>query len=413
MASERLTFTNDRGDELAARLERPDGPPTAYALFAHCFTCSKDLRAARTISKALCDRGFAVLRFDFTGLGESEGDFSDTNFSSNAQDLVAAAHFLDAQYEAPSLLIGHSLGGAAVLQAAHDMPSVQAIATIGAPAEPSHVMQLLDDEIDTIQSEGEASVTLAGRSFTIKKQFLDDLEAQHMRDTIGDLDRPLMIFHSPVDQTVGVENAAAIYQAAKHPKSYVSLDQADHLLTNPDDATYVAHVISALAVRYLDAESVATPPDDAPGDADAPESGVTATTGTEGYRTEMQARHHALVGDEPASLGGEDTGPTPYEYLSAGLASCTTMTLQMYARRKDWPLEKAHVEVQHNKIHAKDCDNCETESGKIDRFTRTVTVEGDLSDEQRARLLEIANKCPVHRTLHSEINVVTTAAELA
>lgn len=413
MASERLTFTNDRGDELAARLERPDGPPTAYALFAHCFTCSKDLRAARTISKALCDRGFAVLRFDFTGLGESEGDFSDTNFSSNAQDLVAAAHFLDAQYEAPSLLIGHSLGGAAVLQAAHDMPSVQAIATIGAPAEPSHVMQLLDDEIDTIQSEGEASVTLAGRSFTIKKQFLDDLEAQHMRDTIGDLDRPLMIFHSPVDQTVGVENAAAIYQAAKHPKSYVSLDQADHLLTNPDDATYVAHVISALAVRYLDAKSVATPPDDAPGDADAPESGVTATTGTEGYRTEMQARHHALVGDEPASLGGEDTGPTPYEYLSAGLASCTTMTLQMYARRKDWPLEKAHVEVQHNKIHAKDCDNCETESGKIDRFTRTVTVEGDLSDEQRARLLEIANKCPVHRTLHSEINVVTTAAELA
>ena len=408
MASERLTFTNDRGDELAARLERPEGEPTAYALFAHCFTCSKDLRAARTISKALCDRGFAVLRFDFTGLGESEGDFADTNFSSNAQDLVAAADFLGAAYRAPSLLVGHSLGGAAVLQAAHDMPSVQAIATIGAPAEPQHVMHLLNDEIDTIKAEGEASVTLAGRSFTIKKQFLDDLEAQHMRDTIGDLGRPLMIFHSPVDQTVGVENAATIYQAAKHPKSYISLDQADHLLTNPDDATYVAHVLAALAVRYLDTTSVDGPADGEEQTA-GPDSGVTATTGTEGYRTEMQARHHALVGDEPASLGGDDTGPTPYEYLSAGLAACTTMTLQMYARRKGWPLEKAHVDVQHNKIHAKDCDNCETESGKIDRFTRTVSVEGDLSDEQRARLLEIANKCPVHRTLHSEIDVLTTA----
>jgi len=408
MASKRLTFTNDRGDELAARLERPDSEPTAYALFAHCFTCSKDLRAARTISKALCDRGFAVLRFDFTGLGESEGDFADTNFSSNAQDLVAAARFLEAEYSAPALLIGHSLGGAAVLQAAHDMPSVQAIATIGAPAEPTHVMHLLNDEIDTIKAEGQASVTLAGRSFTIKKQFLDDLEAQHMRNAISDLERPLMIFHSPVDQTVGVENAAAIYQAAKHPKSYISLDQADHLLTDPDDATYVAHVLSALAVRYLDATSAETPANDA--DAEGPESGVVGTTGTDGYRTEMQARHHKLVADEPASVGGEDTGPTPYEYLSAGLAACTTMTLQMYARRKDWPLEEAHVEVQHNKIHAEDCNNCETESGKIDRFTRTVSVTGDLTEAQRERLLEIANKCPVHRTLHSEINVVTTVA---
>jgi len=411
MASERLTFTNDQGDELAARLERPDGKPTAYALFAHCFTCSKDLRAARTISRALCDRGFAVLRFDFTGLGESEGDFADTNFSSNAQDLGAAARFLEAEHEAPALLIGHSLGGAAVLQAAHDMPSVQAIATIGAPAEPTHVTHLLNDEIDTIKAQGQASVTLAGRSFTIKKQFLDDLEAQHMRDTIGNLGRPLLIFHSPVDQTVGVENAAAIYQAAKHPKSYVSLDKADHLLTNPQDATYVAHVLAAWAVRYLDATSAEQPAADA--DANAPESGVTALTGADGYRTEMQARHHKLVADEPASVGGEDTGPTPYEYLSAGLAACTTMTLQMYARRKDWPLEKAHVEVQHNKIHAEDCAHCDTESGKVDRFTRTVSVTGDLTAEQRERLLEIANKCPVHRTLHSEIDVVTTITELA
>ncbi len=408
MASERLTFTNDRGDELAARLERPDGEPTAYALFAHCFTCSKDLRAARTISKALCDRGFAVLRFDFTGLGESEGDFADTNFSSNAQDLVAAADFLADAYAAPTLLIGHSLGGAAVLQAAHDMPSVQAIATIGAPAEPTHVTHLLNDDIDTIRAEGQASVTLAGRSFTIKKQFLDDLEAQHMRDTIRNLGRPLLLFHSPIDQTVGVENAAAIYEAAKHPKSYVSLDQADHLLTNPDDATYVAHVLAAWAVRYLEATSV-----EPPADADVPESGVTATTGSDGYRTEMQARHHKLIADEPASVGGDDTGPTPYEYLSAGLAACTTMTLQMYARRKGWPLEEAHVDVQHNKIHAEDCADCDTKNGKIDRFTRTVSVTGDLSDEQRDRLLDIANKCPVHRTLHSEIDVVTTVAERA
>ena len=411
MASERLTFTNDRGDTLAAHLERPDTAPTAYALFAHCFTCSKDLRAARTISQALCDRGFAVLRFDFTGLGESEGDFADTNFSSNAQDLAAAAAFLDAEYEAPALMIGHSLGGAAVLQAAHAVPSVQAVATIGAPADPGHVQHLLNDELETIKQQGQASVTLAGRSFTIKKQFLDDLDAQRMRDTIGDLGRPLLLFHSPVDQIVGVDNAAAIYKAARHPKSYVSLDQADHLLSTPADATYVAHVLAAWAVRYLDAAAADTPEDAAP-KADGPASGVTATTGTDGYRTPMQARHHALVADEPASLGGDDTGPTPYEYVSAGLAACTTMTLQMYARRKEWPLEAAHVDVQHEKVHAKDCAHCETQSGKIDRFTRTLTLEGDLTEAQRGRLIEIANKCPVHRTLHSEIDVVTTEAKL-
>lgn len=404
MATERLTFTNDRGDELAARLETPSGAPTAYALFAHCFTCSKDLRAARTISKALCDRGFAVLRFDFTGLGESQGDFADTNFSSNAQDLVAAARFLEEGYEAPALLVGHSLGGAAVLQAAHNIPSAQAVATIGAPAEPDHVTHLLDDHIDTITEQGEASVTLAGRSFTIKKQFLDDLEAQQMSSTIGNLGRPLLIFHSPADAIVGVGNAAAIYKAARHPKSYISLDQADHLLSDPSDATYVAHVLTAWAVRYLDAASPTDAPDDTP---EAPEEGVTAVTGPKGYRTPMQARQHALVGDEPASVGGDDTGPTPYEFLSAGLAACTTMTLQMYARRKGWPLEDAHVAVRHNKVHAKDCADCESESGKIDRFTRALTVTGDLSEEQRERLFEIANKCPVHRTLHNEINVVT------
>lgn len=407
MATKRITFPNAEGTDLAARLETPAGPPRAYVLFAHCFTCSKDLRAARTISAALCERGFAVMRFDFTGLGESEGDFADTNFSSNTHDLVAAAEFMEETYSAPTVLVGHSLGGAAVLQAAHDIPSVRAVATIGAPADPEHVTHLISEDIDTIKRTGKASVTLAGRPFTIKKQFLDDLQAQSMKQKISTLARALLIFHSPIDQTVGVENAARIYEAAKHPKSYVSLDQADHLLTDPADATYVAHVLAAWAVRYLDTDKTVPSRPEPDASADAPEDAVQAVTGPEGYRTPIQARHHALVGDEPASVGGEDTGPTPYEFLSAGLAACTTMTLQMYARRKGWPLDEAQVEVRHSKIHADDCAHCDTESGKIDRFTREVTVTGDLSDKQRERLLEIANKCPVHRTLHSEIDVQT------
>ena len=396
MPFEKVRFENAEGDALAARLDLPDDEtPCAFALFAHCFTCSKDLRAVGAISRALNRHGIAVLRFDFTGLGESEGDFADTNFSSNVDDLVVAAEYLAEHYDAPRILVGHSLGGAAVLQAAHRLDSVQAVSTIGAPYDPEHVTRHLEDSVEEIRAQGEARVTLAGRTFTIRKQFLDDLAATKMEETIETLDRALLVFHSPVDRTVGVDNAANIFRAAKHPKSFVSLDDADHLLTTRSDAEYLGVVLGAWAEKYVD-RSASAPA--------APDEGVRTRTG-DSYRTAIQAGPHALVSDEPEEVGGDDEGPTPYDLLLSALGSCTGMTLRMYADRKEWPLDETIVRLSHQKIHATDCENCDTEEGKVDRIHREIEVRGDLSDEQRARLLEIANKCPVHRTLHSEVSV--------
>ncbi len=396
MPSKKLHFENPAGDNLAARLDLPDGEsPCAFALFAHCFTCSKDLRAVGAISRALNRHGIAVLRFDFTGLGESEGDFADTNFSSNIDDLVVAADFLTEHYEAPRILVGHSLGGAAVLQAAHRLDSVQAVSTIAAPYDPEHVTRHLEDAVEDIKAKGEARITLAGRTFTIRKQFLDDLAATKMEESIQTLGRALLVFHSPVDRTVGVDNAGRIFQAAKHPKSFVSLDDADHLLTDRADAEYVGVVLGAWAEKYVD-RSQSEP--------EMPDGGVTTRTG-EAYRTDIQAGRHSLVGDEPEEVGGDDSGPTPYDLLLSALGSCTGMTLRMYADRKEWPLEETIVRLSHEKIHAEDCESCETEQGKIDHIEREIEVRGALTDAQRQRLLEIANKCPVHRTLHSEVEV--------
>ncbi|MCS3626516.1 putative redox protein [Salinibacter ruber] len=393
---EKIRFENADGNALAARLDRPDGEsPCAFALFAHCFTCSKDLRAAGAISRALTRHGIAVLRFDFTGLGESEGEFADTNFSSNVEDLIAAADYLSEHHEAPRILVGHSLGGAAVLQAAQRLDSVQAVSTIGAPYDPEHVTQHLQDAVEDIEEKGEARVQLAGRTFTIRKQFLDDLAATKMETTIRTLGRALLIFHSPVDQTVGANNAAKIFQAAKHPKSFVSLDDADHLLTDRSDAEYLGVVLGAWAEKYVD-RSVSEP--------DTPdEDVVTRTEGT--YRTAIQAGRHALVGDEPESVGGDDDGPTPYGFLLSALGSCTGMTLRMYADRKEWPLDETIVRLSHEKVHAEDCENCDTEQGQVDRITREIEIRGRLSDDQRERLFEIANKCPVHRTLLGDVDV--------
>lgn len=432
MMSERFSFTNSQGDALSARLDMPDGrEPAAYVLFAHCFTCSKNLKAVGNISRALTARGFGVLRFDFTGLGESEGDFADTNFSSNVDDLIAASDALRERGAAPSVLVGHSLGGAAVLQAAGALESVQAVATIGAPHDPEHVTHLLDDSLDEIRKSGIAHVTLAGRSFTIKKQFLDDLEATSMSARIRALDRALMVFHSPFDETVGVDNAKRIFEDARHPKSFVSLDRADHLLTDEADSKYVGTMVAAWASKYLDAqvethsetENASSPTSmsltdtsssdgkaNGQGLADETIDGTRTQTGTQLYRTAVQSGRHRIVADEPTSVGGQDLGPTPYDLLLGALGACTGMTLRMYADRKDWPLETVTVDLSHEKIHAKDCENCESESGKVDRITRTVDVTGDLSDEQRDRLLEIAEKCPVHRTLHREVVVASSLA---
>ena len=397
-----IHFPGAFGTLLAARLDLPAEPPLAYALFAHCFTCSKDTLAATRIGAALTARGFGVLRFDFTGLGGSEGDFANTNFSSNVADLVAAANWLRSAHQAPAILIGHSLGGAAVLAAAHEIPEAVAVATIGAPFDPGHVQHVLGDAALAIQASGEAAVTLAGRTFNIRKQFLEDLASQTGHQRIAGLRKALLVLHSPRDTTVDIENAARIFVAAKHPKSFVSLDTADHLLTARADAVYVADVLAAWASRYV--RAAGTPAAVAPG-----VPGVVSVSEThEGKFTQaVTAGAHHTRADEPAGVGGDDSGFTPYDLLLASLGACTSMTIRMYADQKKWPLDHVSVRLKHQKIHAQDCAECETREGKIDRIEREIELTGALDDAQRARLMEIADKCPVHRTLHAEVSVVT------
>ncbi len=404
-ASAKITFTNASGTKLAARLDRPAGAARAFALFAHCFTCSKDVFAAARISQALAERGYAVLRFDFTGLGSSEGEFANTNFSSNVADLVAAADYLRTDHEAPKLLIGHSLGGAAVLAAAHRVPEAVAVATIGAPADPAHVAQLIAGATSEIEARGVAEVEIGKRRFRITKQFLDDLAEQCSAERIAELRKALLIFHAPRDGVVGIENAAKIFQAARHPKSFVSLDDADHLLSRREDARYVAEVLAAWAGRYVPA------PAEAPAEEELPRAVVVAETGQGRFAQAVRIGPHALAADEPESVGGDDTGPGPYDLVLAGLGACTSMTLRMYAEHKKLPLERVTVRLTHEKIHAKDCEDCETREGKLDEITRELTITGDLDEAQRRRLLEIADRCPVHRTLTSEIKIRTRLTE--
>ncbi len=406
--TERLEFTGSQGEPLAARLDRPLGTTRATAVFAHCFTCSKDVAAASRISRALAELGIAVLRFDFTGLGHSGGEFANTDFSSNVADLVKAADYLREHEQAPSLLVGHSLGGAAVLAAAAQVPEAKGVVTIGAPADPEHVTALFSEGArQAIERDGEAEVSLAGRAFRIRKQLLDDLEAQRLEPAIAALGRPLLVLHAPEDDVVEIDQAHRIFEAASYPKSLVSLDGADHLLTRHEDASWVAQLISVWADRVLPPR----PSSDGP----EVEHGVVWVRETldAKFANEIQAGPHALHAGEPASMGGDDSGPTPYDLLLSGLGACTSMTLRMYAERKQWPLERVTVTLTHDKIHASDCGDCETKDGKLDRIARIVRIEGDaLDDAQRAKLLEIADKCPVHRTLHGEVLVETRLGAL-
>jgi putative redox protein len=400
MASQALTFANASGELLAATIDLPvNGKPRGYALFAHCFTCGKDLKALRHISRALTARCIAVLRFDFTGLGASEGEFADTTFSSNVADLVAAARHLEAEYAAPQILVGHSLGGTAVLAAAAQLPSVKAVATIGAPCDAAHVVHHFEEHKAKIEEDGEAEVNLGGRPFRIRKALLDDLAGQSMGEAIHRLGRALLIFHSPVDRVVGIDNATSIYQAALHPKSFVSLDQADHLVSDEADAEYIGTVIAAWASKYVAALGP-TWRDETQG-----EERVIARIGAQGFVTEIDAGGHPLVADEPVALGGCDQGPSPYQLLNAALGACTAMTLRMYAERKQLPLEGVRVRLAHAKVHAKDCADCPQDTSRVDVIEREIELDGDLDDAQRQRLLEIADRCPVHRTLHEAVVV--------
>ncbi|MDF4201942.1 bifunctional alpha/beta hydrolase/OsmC family protein [Maribacter sp. SA7] len=398
MGFEKVTFTNSQGKQLAARLEMPTNQEAhSYAIFAHCFTCNKNFSAVRNISRALVSRGIAVLRFDFTGLGESEGEFEETNFSSNVSDLIEAAKFLEQNYKAPSLLVGHSLGGAAVIFAASQLDAVVAVTTIGAPSSPAHVQHLFKSNVDEINTMGKAKVNIGGRDFTIKKDFIDDIQSQPMKEVLKNMRKPYLVIHSPQDTIVGIENAKELYQYAHHPKSFISIDKADHLLMDNEDSTYVGNVIAGWAERYLDIpkrQSVKTTHQ------------VAVSIGNEGFTSEIVSGNHLLIADEPKDFGGNDFGPSPYDYVSSGLGACTAMTLRMYASRKKWDLQKVIVHVDHGKEHAPDSENTSAVK-KIDTFKRKIELYGDLNSEQRKRLLEIADKCPVHKTLSTESSIIT------
>lgn len=400
--AERFTFTGKKGDLLAARIDRPAGPAKAHALFAHCFTCTKDIFAANRIAQGLVAAGIAVLRFDFTGLGASEGEFANTNFSSNVDDLVAAADHMREQLSAPDILIGHSLGGAAVLVAAGRIPECRAVATIGAPADPAHVSHLFQNSLEEIEASGEAKVLLAGRPFQIRKQFLDDIRGQNIENELARLNRALLIIHAPLDQTVGIENAGRIFQAAKHPKSFISLDDADHLISRKQDAVYVAEIIAAWAGRYVGTATAEGHP------VPDPVKGTVAVSETgkgKFANSVVTGSGHLLRADEPASVGGDDTGPTPYDFLLAALGSCKSMTMRMYADHKGYALDHAEVRLSHDRIHAEDCETCATKSGKIDRIKTSIRLKGNLSEDERRKIYEIAERCPVHRTVTGEITI--------
>lgn len=401
MNIQKVKFNNAEGQQLVGRLELPiNQHPHNYAIFAHCFTCNKNLSAVKNISRELTANGFGVLRFDFTGLGESEGDFENTNFSGNVEDLIHASNYLKENYTAPSLLIGHSLGGAAIIFAASKIESVKAVATIGAPSNPKHVEHLIHSNVEEIKATGKANVNIGGRPFTIKKQFLDDIETKSLPDVAKNLRKALLVMHSPQDTTVGIENAEEIYVAARHPKSFVTLDGADHLLMKKEDSVYVGSVISTWAKRYISIpikETIKTT-----------HQAVASLDAEDGFSTQMTVGSHTMMADEPVSYGGNDFGPSPYEFVSAGLSACTAMTVQMYVKRKGWDLQNIEVHTSHTKVAKQIVENGEQKEIKVDTFNREIKLKGNLDDKQIQRMLQIADKCPVHKTLHSAIEVVTT-----
>jgi len=395
MTAKRVSFKAEDGHNLSGVLHFPiDGQVKAYALFAHCFTCTKNINAATNIAQAMARAGIATLRFDFTGLGASKGKFANTSFSSNINDLIAAASFLETKYEAPQIIVGHSLGGTAVLYAAQKIASIKAVASIAAPASPAHVLHLLAPKLEELANEGEAQIDIGGYKQTFRQCFVDDARSHDL--DFGQLKKAVLIMHGPFDNLVSIDEANKIYHALKHPKSFISLDKADHLLSRDEDAQYAGLLIANWATRYIDSAPV-----------EIIDGVIVAADKDAGFLTNILADGHVLIADEPGTLGGTDLGPTPYSLLSAGLGACTTMTLNMYARRKKLDLKRVRVQITHNRVHQKDCEDCEKPSQKIDQFTRVISLEGNLSDKEKQRLMEIADRCPVHRTLENTIKIVT------
>ena len=399
MKIEGVKFLNPQGHQLSGKLFLPlDEKPRFFAVFAHCFNCSKNLKAVSNISNTLSQLGIAPLSFDFTGLGNSEGDFGDTHFSSNVADLVAASDFLKKNYEAPKLLIGHSLGGTAVIFAADQLEETVAVVTIGAPSDPEHVKRLFEEDIETIKKQGSAKVNIGGRSFHLKKDFIDDLENKNLPELLSKMRKAFLFLHSPQDQIVDISNAATLYQSAHHPKSFVSLDGADHLLSEEMESMYVGELISTWSKKYLPEEKAEN---------DISGHQVKVRLFGDGYTSEIKTPHHHLLADEPVEVGGNNLGPTPYDLLMASLGTCTAMTLKMYASRKGWDLEEINVYLDHDKVHKADSEDFDKQGSKISRFTRTLEIEGEIDESIKVKLLEIANKCPVHRTLQEEIIIET------
>ncbi len=395
-----VSFKNENGQDLKGILELPsDSLPQNFAIFAHCFTCNKNFHAPVNISRSLASRGYGVLRFDFTGLGESEGKFENTNFSSNVEDLIAAADFLKKEYSAPSLLIGHSLGGAAILFAASKIPSIKAMVTINAPSSLSHVKNHFSDDLNKIKEQGYARVKIGGRNFKITSEFVNDLEKNEDEGLLKNIRKPLLIMHSPQDKIVSIDHAEKLYRNFRHPKSFISLDGSDHMLSLSEDSVYAGNMIAAWAEKYIpfpEAEMIDS------------EHQVVANLGNQGFTTQLNMGKHRLIADEPESFGGENLGPNPYEFVSGGLAACTSMTIQMYARRKEWSLENVETHVSYSKEHAEDCQNCEQENTKLDTFRREIIFHGTLDEKQIEKLLLIADKCPVHKTLSSKVQIITS-----
>lgn len=398
MAGKNISFKNKKGQTLEGKLTFPSTQsPKAFAIFAHCFTCGKNLKVIRDISNALAQQGIAVLRFDFTGLGQSEGNFEDSNFSHDVDDLIEASHFLENHYQAPSLIIGHSLGGTASLFAAKKLNNIKAVATIASPSQPSHVENLIKDSVEDIEMNKEALVNIGGRDFKIKKQFLDDIKAHDTQSFLDDLKKPFLILHSPQDQIVDINNAEELYKWAHHPKSFISLDKADHLL-NDMNASYIGSLIASWSSVYIDLKAEKNEA------MSSKHQSAAVLKSTNKLTTHLKVGDFEMIGDEPQNLGGNNYGPNPYDLLTASLAECTAMTLFMYARRKTWNLDEALVQIDHEKEKTTD------ENGKTfkqDVFRKQIELKGDLDEKQKGRLLEIADKCPVHKTLHTEVKIIS------